>query len=94
MPTVLRLGSLMFFFTSYDCSEPIHIHIVDGNKECKYWLRENNTVVLADNKGFRKNELLKLRNIVIENYQLITTTWNEQCKDTIQKQYKKKHSKR
>jgi hypothetical protein len=92
MPTVLRIGSLIFFFTSYDCVEPMHIHVVDGNKECKFWIKENSLVVLADNCGFKKNDILKLKKIVNENLELIKVTWNEHCKDTKQKDYKKKSS--
>lgn len=90
MPTVLRIGSMIFFFTSYDCYEPIHIHVVDGRKECKYWLRNENLVVLADNNGFSKAELAKLRKIVLENFELIKKTWHEHCKNTDTKAYKKK----
>lgn len=90
MPTVLKIGSIIFFFTSYDCVEPIHIHIVDGRKECKYWLKEGESILLADNNGFSKTELLKLRRIVIENFQLIKKSWYEHCKDLNKKEYKKK----
>ncbi|MBA4407813.1 MAG: hypothetical protein C0397_00135 [Odoribacter sp.] len=90
MPTVLKIGSIIFFFTSYDCYEPIHIHVVDGRKECKYWLREDGIVVLADNGGFSKAELLKLRKIVFENFKLIQKTWYEHCKNTHTKEYKNK----
>jgi len=89
MPTVLKIGSIIFFFTSYDCYEPTHIHIVDGRKECKYWLKENDTVLLSDNNGFSKSELVKLRRIVIENFQLIKKSWNEHFKNTNKKEYKK-----
>jgi hypothetical protein len=89
MPTVLKIGSIIFFFTSYDCYEPIHIHVVDGRKECKYWLKEANTIVLADNSGFSKAELAKLRKIILENFELIKKTWYEHCKNTGTKKYKK-----
>lgn len=81
MPTVLRIGSIILFFTSYDCG---------GRKVCKYWLRDNETVILADNIGFSKAELMKLRHIVIANFQLIKKSWNEHCKNTLKKEYKKK----
>lgn len=90
MPTVLKIGSIIFFFTSYDCGESIHIHIVDGRKECKYWLKEGEIVLLADNNGFSKTELLKLRRIVIENFELIKKSWDEHCKDISRKEYKKR----
>ena len=89
MPTVLKIGSLIFFFTSYDCFEPMHIHCVDGNKECKYWLKDENLIVFADNKGFNKHELLKIRNIIKENFLLIKNSWYEHCRDAKQKKYKK-----
>jgi hypothetical protein len=91
MPTVLRIGSIIFFFTSYDCNEPPHIHIVDGRKECKYWLKEEFVIFLADNNGFSKAELLNLRRIVIENFQLFKKAWDEHCKSTSKKEYKPKH---
>jgi hypothetical protein len=80
MPTIfLKLG-LRFYFVSYDCTEPPHVHISDDNKKvCKFWLRKNE-VVLADNSGFTKKELTKLEKIVKENFLLITTTFNEFCK--------------
>jgi len=91
MPTVLKIGSLIFFFTSYDCIEPMHIHIVDGSKECKFWLQPENVIILADNSGFGKKELQKIEKIIVENYELIKTTWYEHCKDTKQKKYRKKN---
>ncbi|MCX6239416.1 MAG: DUF4160 domain-containing protein [Bacteroidia bacterium] len=93
MPTVLKIGSVIFFFTSYDCNEPLHIHIADGSKECKYWLKGNDGIILADNNGFSRNELLKLGRIVIENYQLINKSWDEHCKNSTKKEYKKDHGK-
>ena len=89
MPTVLKIGSLIFFFTSYDCIEPMHIHVIDGRKECKYWLKEGFIVTLADNNGFSKTELIKIRKIVNENFELIKNKWDEHCKDTNKKNYKK-----
>lgn len=91
MPTVFKIGSIIFFFTSYDCYEPIHIHVVDGRKECKYWLRDEERVVLADNSGFSQAELLKIRRIVIENFELINKSWDEHCKNSNRKEYKKKN---
>jgi hypothetical protein len=89
MPTVLRIGSLIFFFTSYDCSEPIHIHCVDGNKECKYWLSSGTNILLAYKCGFSKMELGKIERIIKENITLLKNAWYEHCKDTKQKEYKR-----
>jgi hypothetical protein len=67
----------------------MHVHAVDSSKECKYWLEENETVKLAFNHGFSKTELRKIEAAVLENYLLIKTIWNEHCKGTPQKKYKK-----
>jgi len=93
MPTVFKIGSLIFFFTSYDCIEPMHIHVIDGNKECKFWIKEENEILLADNHGFNRTELRKIKNAVNENYLLIKNTWNDHCKNIKQKEYKTKSDK-
>ena len=49
MPTIFYKFGLRFYFVSFDCSEPCHIHVADKNgKICKYWLR-NTEIYLADN---------------------------------------------
>ena len=50
---------------------------------------ENETVKLAFNHGFSKPELRKIEAAILENFLLIKTTWDEHCKGTPQKQYKK-----
>jgi len=80
MPTIFFKFGLRFYFVSYDCIEPAHIHVGDDTKKiCKFWLK-NNQVILADNSGFTKKELSKLEKVVEENYLLIITTFNEFCK--------------
>jgi hypothetical protein len=93
MSTVVRKGSIIFFFTSYDCIEPIHIHIVDGNKECKFWLLKDNQTELADNHGFSKIEITKLTTNIKENFTLIKNTWNEHCKNSQDQKFRNKGGK-
>ena len=53
MPAVLKIGSVIFFITSYDCYEPAHIHGVNGRKECKFWLKADDQIIsvrLSDNR--------------------------------------------
>ena len=39
MPTVKNLpGPYRFFFYSFDCNEPEHVHVQRENKVCKYCL--------------------------------------------------------
>ncbi len=80
MPTIFYKLGFRFYFVSYDCSEPAHIHVGDDAKKiCKFWLRKN-TVLLADNSGFTKRELIRIEEIIIENYTLILNSFNEFCK--------------
>ena len=80
MPTIFFKFGLRFYFVSYDCSEPVHIHITDDSKKvCKFWLKVDH-VVLADNSGFTKSELRNLQKEIEQNFNLIITTFNEFCK--------------
>ena len=80
MPTVFFKFGYRFYFVSYDCSEPPHIHIGDDNKKiCKFWLRDG-VGVFANQSGFTKREILKIEQVVIENYSLLITKFNEHCK--------------
>ncbi len=80
MPTIFFKFGIRFYFVSYDCREPPHVHAGDDSRKiCKYWLR-NNGIVLADNSGFTKRELAKIEKVILENYSLILNTFNEFCK--------------
>lgn len=80
MPTIFFKFGFRFYFVSYDCSEPPHVHAGDdARKISKFWLK-NGRVILADNSGFTKRELTKIEEVVLDNYQLILTTFNDYCK--------------
>lgn len=80
MPTIFFKYGLRFYFVSFDCCEPPHVHISDDSKKvCKFWLRENR-VILADNFGFNKKELTKLQKEVEHNFPFIISKFNEFCK--------------
>jgi len=77
MPTIFFKFGFRFYFVSYDCKEPPHIHVGDDVKKiCKYWLK-NGKGVLADNSGFSKRDLARIENAVFENYKLLLNTFNE-----------------
>jgi hypothetical protein len=80
MPTIFFKFGLRFYFVSYDCREPVHIHVGDGSRKiCKYWLK-NSQVLLADSSGFTKRELSQIKRVIEENYSFIKTTFHEFCK--------------
>jgi hypothetical protein len=77
MPTIKTLSDgFRFFFFSFDCNEPKHVHISRAEMTCKFWLEP---VVLAKNYGFSAKDLNKIRKIIIENVDVIIEAWYEHC---------------
>gem|GEM_PF-85685 len=64
MPTVRGIrGPYRFFFYSFDCNEPMHIHVQQEKMTCKFWI---NPLALAKNYGFSAKELNTIRAIIIK----------------------------
>jgi Domain of unknown function (DUF4160) len=77
MPTVFGItGPYRFFFYSFDCNEPRHIHVRRDSAICKFWLEP---VVLASNSGFSAKELNRIRAIITIHLDFIRETWDEHC---------------
>lgn len=77
MPTVRGIpGPYRFFFYSFDCDEPRHIHVRRERKVCKFWLEP---VVLSANNGFSAKELNRIRKLIHDNMDRILEAWNEHC---------------
>lgn len=65
MPTVKSIpGPYRFFFYSFDCNEPMHVHAQREKMVCKFWL---DPVELARNQGFSSRELNLIRGMVESN---------------------------
>jgi len=58
MPTALRFGPYRFYFYSYDCGEPRHMHLDRENKSAKFWLDPD--VTLAENYGYHEKSCVTL----------------------------------
>ncbi|MBC8167612.1 MAG: DUF4160 domain-containing protein, partial [Bryobacteraceae bacterium] len=41
MPTILYVQGWRFYFYSNEGNEPMHVHAVKGDAECKYWLYQD-----------------------------------------------------
>lgn len=77
MPTIKGIsGPYRFFFYSFDCNEPKHVHVKRERKTCKFWLVPVN---LAYNDGFAARELNIIRAMVIEYLPVLVEAWNEHC---------------
>jgi uncharacterized protein DUF4160 len=65
MPTVKNIpGPYRFFFYSFDCNEPQHVHVQREKKICKFWLEP---ISLSKNGGFSPKELNSIRQIIESN---------------------------
>ena len=75
-----RIGSIpgpyWLFFYSFDCAEPMHVHVRRERNEAKFWV---GPVGLAWNRGFSPRELNEIRRIIVENEPDIIEAWHEHC---------------
>ncbi len=79
MPTIRNIsGPYRFFFYSFDCREPQHIHVQRDRKTCKFWIAP---LSLCHNHGFSSHELNQIRRLIESNLILITEAWHEHCGD-------------
>ena len=77
MPKVNGIpGPYRFFFYSFDCEEPRHIHVRRERKACKFWLY---AISLASNDGFSPHELNDIRQLIELYYREILEAWDEHC---------------
>lgn len=77
MPTVKNIpGPYRFFFYSFDCNEPQHVHVRRERMVCKFWLEP---LSLAQNHGFSARELNQIRASIQEHLTRILEAWYEHC---------------
>jgi hypothetical protein len=77
MPTIKDIsGQYRFYFYSFDCNEPVHIHVERESMTCKFWLEP---LVLARNHGFTSRELNWIREIIQKESRKIQEAWHEHC---------------
>lgn len=76
MPTVFRADGFRFFFYSNegDPREPVHVHVMKGGGEAKFWLHP---VSVARSSGFDARTQRRLAALVSENAALIEKAWHE-----------------
>jgi hypothetical protein len=69
-------GPYKFYFVSFDCTEPSHIHVDRDDQSAKFWL---DPVDLCRNYGFSARELRKIRALITEYHPRLMEVWNEHC---------------
>ncbi|MEW6718675.1 MAG: DUF4160 domain-containing protein [Chloroflexota bacterium] len=77
MPTVKNIpGPYRFFFYSFDCNEPMHVHVQREKMTCKFWLEP---IALSKSKRFTSRELNRIREMIQDNLETIIEAWHEHC---------------
>lgn len=77
MPSIKGIpGPYRWFFYSFDCGEPRHIHVQREKRLCKFWL---DPIHLAKNGGFTPKELNAIRRLISSNRSQIMEAWHEHC---------------
>lgn len=78
MPTIHSEKGYRFYFFSYDCREPAHIHVQKGigGKTAKYWL---NPIRLEESGGFSAGALGEIEKIIKEHQAEMLDKWHRHC---------------
>ncbi len=77
MPRIKGIpGPYRFFFTSFDCNEPPHVHAEREDRTSKFWLAP---LELARSHGFSARELNAIRRIIQAHHTAIMEAWHEHC---------------
>lgn len=77
MPTALLIGPYRFYFYSYDCGEPRHMHVDREKMSAKFWLDPDASLV--DNYGFSRKELRSIEQILRDNLGRLRNEWDAFC---------------
>ena len=81
MPTVLYIHGWRLFFYSNENDEPIHIHAEKGEMECKFWLDNENVVILeAFSYNITPSQKKEIKKIIYQHFDLIANAWNDYFK--------------
>jgi hypothetical protein len=79
MPTALRINAYRFYFYSYDCIEPRHMHVDRESRSAKFWLDPD--VSLEANFGFDRRELRDIERLMREHIEVLRDEWDRFCSD-------------
>jgi hypothetical protein len=77
VPTIPGIPSpYRFFFYSFDCAEPAHVHAQRESLVCKFWLRP---LEVAHGGHFSIRELRAIERVILQYLQVIEDAWDEHC---------------
>jgi diadenosine tetraphosphate (Ap4A) HIT family hydrolase len=72
-PTVFRENGYRFFFFSRE-EERMHVHVISGDGEAKYWLKPE--IELAKNYKYTRTQLKQIEELIEVHYNDLISSWN------------------
>lgn len=76
MPEILRRNGWKILFYSVDRNEPIHIHCKKADKDCKFFLNdEEEKIRLEYSYNMNSKDVSNIYNIILDNYEYILEAW-------------------
>jgi Domain of unknown function (DUF4160) len=78
MPSILLQSGWRIFFYSNEGNEPIHVHCMKGDIECKFWIdAQNFDIQEAYAFNLSPPDRKMVRRIIFEHFEYIVDKWNE-----------------
>ena len=73
-PTVFRESGYRFFFFSRE-EDRMHVHVVSGDGEAKFWLTPD--IELAKNYHYSRKQLKQVEILIEEHYDELVSAWKQ-----------------
>ena len=73
-PTVFRESGYRFFFFSRE-EERMHVHVVSGDGEAKFWLEPD--IELSKNYHYTRKQLKDVEKLIEEHLNELISAWQE-----------------
>ncbi|WP_250655272.1 DUF4160 domain-containing protein [Alkalimarinus coralli] len=77
-PTVFRENGYRFFFFSRE-EERMHVHIISGDGEAKYWLEPE--IELAKNYAYTNRQLKEIETLIEAHCNELISAWKKHFSD-------------
>ena len=75
---LLLIAGWRFFFYANEGNEPIHVHAIKADMECKFWLHPE-TFEISEALAFNLSPASKkeIRKIIFEHFDYIVSEWHK-----------------
>jgi len=78
MPTILQILGWRLFFYPNEGNEPIHVHARKAEKECKFWLDQENFDIQEEFAyNLNPKDKREIKKIIFEHFEYIEQQWDE-----------------